>query len=158
MEVKWLPIIAGDDWEALLAATFSAAARAPAAKESAPERARAVEFADALAAIRKKADIDGTEAGTLRQGIHAALSDLLTETTEGDAAKAPTVAQQWAAMQRIRAASQELMREAKFGVRDVVRSFENVSPADLDEWNGRKRKHTPALVIVFQPVRFFRLP
>ncbi|GAQ86515.1 hypothetical protein KFL_002940010 [Klebsormidium nitens] len=135
MELSWLPMIAGEDWEALLASTFGAAARAPAAPD-AGERASADEtvaaasaagLADALAVITKKAEIDGSEAGKLRQGLHAALSDLLTESTQGDTAKAPTVAKQWAAMQRIRAASQELMREAKLGVRDVVRSFENLS-------------------------------
>jgi hypothetical protein len=143
--------MAGDAWEDLLAATFhvsagsaraaaptpastaqqvaEARAPAPAAASTAQQvaEARSAELAAALSAIKKKAEIDGTEAAKIRRNLHVSLADVLTESTQGDVSKAPTVEEQWAAMVKIRGIAQELMRDVKMGVRDVVRCFEHVS-------------------------------
>jgi hypothetical protein len=158
IETRWLPAMAGDAWEDLLAATFDDGAgneRAPApaparAPVSAPlpahastvqqvAEARAAELAAALSAIKKKAEIDGTEAAKLRQNLHVSLADVLTESTQGDVSKAPTVEEQWAAMVKIRGIAQELMRDVKMGVSDVVRCFEHVS--DERKASGRRINH-----------------
>lgn len=138
IETRWLPAMAGDAWEDLLAATFDGSAGNERARAPAPAsahastvqqvaEARAAELAAALSAIKKKAEIDGTEAAKLRQNLHVSLADVLTESTQGDVSKAPTVEEQWAAMGKIRGIAQELMRDVKMGVRDVVRCFEHVS-------------------------------
>jgi hypothetical protein len=145
IETRWLPAMVGDAWEELLAATFDvgagntrAPAPAPALASTAQQvaEARAAELEAALSAIKKKAEIDGTEAAKLRQNLHVSLADILTESTQGDVSKAPTVGEQWVAMVKIRGIAQELMRDVKMGVRDVVRCLEHVS--ELNKKQGKE--------------------